>query len=95
MPFRIVTTTNARKDIKQAINWENERSSDLGVRFLNDLEQRLETISQTPAIGSVRYDNVRCTTTNIFQYLIHYTVDDKLKQITILRVLHIRQKPIW
>jgi len=64
-------------------------------RFLNDLEQKLLTIAGTPYIGTVRYENVRCVATTVFQYLIHYTVDDKHQQILILRVLHTSREPVW
>jgi plasmid stabilization system protein ParE len=95
MPFSVITTTNARRDIQQAIDWENNRSPNLGERFAEYLEQKLNTLSTTPFIGSVRYENVRCTTTDVFQYLIHYIVDVDLQRITIIRVLHIKQKPVW
>ncbi|TAM93858.1 MAG: type II toxin-antitoxin system RelE/ParE family toxin [Chitinophagaceae bacterium] len=95
MPFSVVITTAAYSDIHSAIEWENSRSSGLGQRFLVSLHDRFLDISITPKIGSVRYDNVRCTATKIFKYLIHYVVDDNLKQVIILRVLHINRKPIW
>ncbi len=95
MPFEIITTLNARRDIQQAIDWENNRSANLGERFVEYLHLKLTSLSVTPFIGSVRYENVRCTTTDVFQYLIHYTVDVELQQIIITRVLHTRQKPIW
>ena len=90
MAFAVITTTNARRDMQQAIDWEN-----LGARFLEFLHLKFTSLSITPFIGSVRYENVRCTTTDVFQYLIHYTVDIELTQIIIIRVLHTRQKPIW
>ncbi len=95
MAFAVITTTNARRDIQQAIDWENSRSPNLGARFLEFLHLKFTSLSITPFIGSVRYENVRCTTTDVFQYLIHYTVDIELTQIIIIRVLHTRQKPIW
>lgn len=95
MTYRIVTTTHARKDIQQAIDWEEQRNKGLGKRFLADLEQRLSDIATIPAIGSVRYEGVRCTTTEIFQYLIHYIPDENTKTITVLRVLHTSRRPIW
>ena len=33
MPFTIITTTNARKDIQDALDWENMRSSGFGQTF--------------------------------------------------------------
>ena len=95
MPFSIITTINARRDIQQAIDWENSKSPKLGERFEEYLHLKFNTLSITPFIGSIRYENVRCTSTNVFQYLIHYTVDIDLRQIVIIRVLHMKQKPIW
>jgi plasmid stabilization system protein ParE len=95
MQFRITTTTTARKDIQQAIDWENTRSAGLGERFVGYLEEKINMLSITPLIGSVRYANVRCTSTAVFQYLIHYTVDLELRQVTIIRVLHMKQRPVW
>lgn len=95
MLLKVVLTTNARKDIQYAIDWENERQHDLGERFFHYLDQKLFSLSSTPFIGSIRYENVRCTTTDVFQYIIHYTVDTEAQLITVLRVLHSKQKPIW
>ena len=95
MLFTIITTTNARKDIQQAIDWENSRSPNLGERFLEYLSLKINVLSTTPLIGSIRYENVRCTATDVFQYLIHYTVDAESQQIVVMRVLHMKQKPIW
>ncbi|WP_408733661.1 type II toxin-antitoxin system RelE/ParE family toxin [Mucilaginibacter sp.] len=67
----------------------------MAIRFLNDLDQRLHAIAATPYLGSIRYENVRCLPTKIFQYLIHYYVDDSSQQIIVLRVLHTSRKPIW
>ena len=95
MPYAIITTTNARRDIQDAINWEDLRKPGLAERFLVDLDQKLIAISKSPYIGSVRYDNVRYIGTKIFQYLIHYVEDDIHEQIITLRVLHTSRKPIW
>jgi plasmid stabilization system protein ParE len=95
MPYTIVTTTSARRDIQDAMDWENMRKPGLAKRFLEDLEQKLYAIATTPYLGSVRYESVRCLPTKIFQYLIHYYVDDASQQIYILRVLHTSRKPIW
>ena len=95
MLFLIVTTTNARRDIQQAIDWENQRSPNLGTRFLEQLQLKLNVLSITPNIGSIRYENVRCTTTDVFEYMIHYIVDSKLNQVIVTRVLHGKRKPVW
>ncbi len=94
MPFTIITTANARRDIENAIEWENERKPGLGRGFLKDLDKKLTAVSITPGTGSIRYDNVRCTVTKVFSYIIHYIVVDALKQIIVLRVLHSSRRPL-
>ncbi len=95
MSFVLVTTANARRDIQEAIDWENRRQLGLGKRFLIDLDEKLSALVTTPYLGSVRYLDVRCLPTYIFQYLIHYTVDEVNQRIVILRVLHTSRKPAW
>lgn len=34
MPYSIITTSNARLDIQQAIDWENNKLEGLGENFL-------------------------------------------------------------
>ncbi len=95
MLFSIVTTSNALRDIQEAIDWENIRQPGLGKRFYIQLEKRFSLLAFTPFTGSIRYDNVRCTTTKVFKYIIHYIVNESEKQIIILRVLHASRKPIF
>jgi plasmid stabilization system protein ParE len=95
MPCRIITTANARRDLQDAMDWENNRKAGLAEYMLQMVDERIAQIAVTPGIGSIRYKNIRCTATRIFSYLIHYTVDDSLQVITILRILHTSRKPIW
>jgi plasmid stabilization system protein ParE len=95
MPYRIMITGNARKDLRDAIDWENHRQTGLAERMLAMVHERIAQISDTPGMGSVRYKNIRCTAAKTFSYLIHYTVDDSLQTIVILRILHTSRKPIW
>lgn len=94
MKFSVITTKNARRDIQQAIDWENERSVGLGERFLDYLKEKVEVLVLMPYIGSIRVDNIRCASVDVFQYLIYYIVDGEAKTVTITRVLHVRRKPI-
>ena len=95
MPFNIIITSNALRDIQEAIHWENNMHAGLGKRFYKQLEQRLLLLSFTPFAGSIRYENVRCTTTKVFKYIIHYIVNQSENQIIVLRVLHVSRKPIY
>lgn len=95
MSYKIIITTNANRDIQNAIDWEEERHKGLGRKFYKDLNQRLKDLSFVPAIGSIRYDDVHCVETKIFHYLIHYIISNKTKEITVLRIWPTKQKPLW
>lgn len=95
MAYIVFTTFQARRDIQDAIDWENMRKPELANYFLQDLERKILVISATPLIYKIRYKNIRCAATNIFQYLIHYTIDESRQQINILRVLHTSREPVW
>ena len=95
MAYKIITTTNARVDIQKAINWENNRQAGLGERFFEVFDKKLNDLSITPAMGSIRYLNVRITFTPTFDYNIHYIIDNTEEKIYILRVLHSARKPIY
>lgn len=95
MSYSIITTANARLDVQEAISWENRRSEGLAVRFLENLEKKLLIVARSPYIYAIRYENVRCALTDVFPYLIHFTIDDSHQQVIILRILHTSRKPIW
>lgn len=95
MPYAIITTTNARRDVQDAIEWENKRKPGLAKRFLEDVDQKLLITSKFPYNNRVRYEDVRCAITKVFPYLIHYIIDESQQQITILRVLHTSREPVW
>jgi hypothetical protein len=95
MSFVIITSIDARNDIQQSIYWENSRSVNLGVRFKEYLDKRLMQLSVTPFVGTIRYDNVRCIRIDVFQYLIHYIIDEQRKKIIIVRVIHTKQRTVW
>jgi hypothetical protein len=95
MAYISITTTNARRDIQQAIDWENMRKPGLGEYFLSDFEAKITDLEITPALGSIRYENVRITFTKIFPYNIHYVIDDTKQLVIILRVLSQYKEPIY
>jgi len=93
--YSIITTANARKDVQEAIKWENKRKAGLAVRLLADIDVKLAVVSKSPYIFAVRYEDVRCALTDIFPYLIHYVIDEAHNQVIILRILHTSREPVW
>lgn len=95
MPFDILLLPQTKHDLQEAYDWYSLKQLDLGERFLKHVEEKLASLSMTPGIGSMRYENVRCTMIDKFPYLIYYTVNLTSNSITILRILCTYKKPLW
>lgn len=53
-------------------------------------------IQQNPNAVAQRYDNIRTALLDTFPYMVHFSVDDDKKTITVLAVLHTARDPkIW
>jgi plasmid stabilization system protein ParE len=66
----------------------------LGKKFFSSLDQRLNDLSRMPQMGSISYDDIHCIATKVFQYLIHYFINTKEREIIVLRIWHTKQKPL-
>ena len=95
MPFKILFTPGAQKDIQEAFDYYSDINPEIGQRFLGVLDERLQKLTITPLAGSLRYEDVRCTLLKKFPYIIHYTVHENDLKIIVQRVLHTSQKPLW
>ena len=95
MPYNILVSPGAKQDIQQAFNYYESITPELGERFTNSVDERLQSLSITPRMAAIRYENIRCTLLKKFPYLIHYSVDDAAQAVIILRVFHTSRKPLW
>lgn len=75
MAFKSLISNNAKSDIQEAIFWYNDQQDELGKKFLQFVNKKISDLCITPGIGSIRYDNVRCTMVKAFPYIIHYTIN--------------------
>ena len=94
MPYSILISPNAVRDLEAAIGYYNERSENLGYRFAALVAKYFERIASVPTASSVRYKNIRCKPMITFPYLIMYTINDDTKSIQILRIFNTHQDPL-
>ena len=95
MPFSVFFTPEAQLDLKEAYDWYESKSTGLGDRFINTTDEKLSSLTKTYAIGSIRYDDIRCTIIPGFPYLIHYGININENVIIIYRIFHTSRKPLW
>ncbi len=95
MAFSVFFTPEAQNDLQEAYDWYESKSAGLGERFINAIDEKLSALTKTPGIGSIRYDEIRCTIIPNFPYLIHYGVNQSSQVIIAYRIFHTSRKPLW
>ncbi len=66
----------AKRDIKEAATWYNERQSGLGKRFTTLVRETVHYICDNPKAIAVHYDDTRTALLKDFPYMIHFTIDE-------------------
>jgi mRNA-degrading endonuclease RelE of RelBE toxin-antitoxin system len=95
MPYTILISPVAAKDLQAVIDYYNEKAENLGYRFFDQVDDYFNRIALVPTASAIRYKNVRCKPMTIFPYLIMYTIDEKNLIVNILRIFNTWQEPLW
>ena len=93
MAYKIIVNPSARLDIIEAIEWYNERQSNLGFRFYISAQTTLNNILKNPSVFAVRYKTIRTAIIKKFPYMVHYIVDKQTETISVLAVLCMYRNP--
>ena len=88
MTYRLKILPEAFADIKEAARWYDEREFGLGIEFLREALQAVDTLSKHPLAYRIRQRrrNVRWKLLNRFPYRVVFRLQDEL--ITVVAVLH-------
>ena len=92
MVYNIVIDPRAIRDIQQAINYYDEQQAGLGKKFEEALNKHLLTLETKPFFR-IRYDNVHCLPLKKFPYMVHFTINQDQKMVTIHAVFHTALNP--
>jgi len=75
MDYELIIKPEAELDIAETMRWYDEKKEGLGLRFVEDLDQKIAKIQVNPLHYQVRYKAMRIAFLDIFQIAIHFTVD--------------------
>ncbi|QKJ65103.1 type II toxin-antitoxin system RelE/ParE family toxin [Flavobacterium sp. M31R6] len=65
-------------------------------RYKTQTKKQINSLRENPYSFAVKYNEVRCRKISKFPFLIHYTIDEELKTITVFAVFHTSRNPeIW
>ena len=93
MTYTLVHKIQVTHDIQQIVNYYKEISPKLATDFLYRLREANKHIILNPLGFQLKYKNVRTLMLKQFPYQIHYLIDDTLKQIIILAIIHAYKNP--
>lgn len=92
MAFTIVLDPRAVRDIQESISYYEEQQAGLGKQFEEHVDHYFSVLIKNPFF-QVRYDEVHCLPLNKFPHMIHYTINEKEKQVTVRAVFHTAKDP--
>ncbi len=91
MNYTRIVKPEAELDILKSAQWYEKKQQDLGLRFLDEVEEKLDLITSNPLHYQVRYNTTRFSLINHFPYAIHFIVEDK--NVIVLALLGTREDP--
>ena len=80
-------------DIKVAYDWYERQRTGLGEDFLLSLEASYATVAREPEIYQSIYKTVRRKLIRRFPYAIFFVLNEDIKQIIIIAVMHTKRNP--
>lgn len=91
MRLRVEFHPSAREEFEAAYEWYRDRGIDVAQRFLREIEQGIERISEEPSLGQPYINSCRRYVCHRFPFLIVYRVRGPVLLVT--AVAHGRRRP--
>jgi hypothetical protein len=91
MPYQLSYFEEAKKDIIEAKKWYYNVRRGLEERFAADVKTTISRLKANPHIHAVRYKQYRIANTDIFPYSIHFYIDEPLKRVVVVGIVHCRR----
>jgi plasmid stabilization system protein ParE len=91
MRRQLVVRPEAAADAMKASHWYDERVGGLGVRFLDNIEAVMVSISEAPQQFPIYNGEIRRARLGTFPYAVFFTVTDN--RVIVLAILHLYREP--
>jgi hypothetical protein len=93
LAYSIDIDPGAIRDVQQAIDYYDGQQAGLGEQFENALNRQLLTLENNPFFQIRYHECVHCLPLKKFPYMVHFTVDDRIKLVTVRAVFHTSLDP--
>ncbi|MCB0431353.1 MAG: type II toxin-antitoxin system RelE/ParE family toxin [Flavobacteriales bacterium] len=92
MSFKIKIEQDAHSDIQHAIDWYNQQQPGLGRKFHAQVKTSFSKLRTNPFF-QIRYENIHCLPLKKFPFMVHFTIDEKGREVTVLAIFHTSLNP--
>lgn len=93
MTYRLIYSTKADAEFREAYNYYEEQVIGLGERFESCVDKKIAAIIRNPYAYASRRTDLRECWAKEFPFLIVYKISEKSKLITIASVFHTSHNP--
>ena len=94
MPYRVVFTQSAKQDVREARDWYDRTSIELGTAYVNEVLSVTDRIVSNPTQFAEVYRDIRQSRLKRFPYVVSFRFRNE--QVEILAVLHGHRDPqVW
>lgn len=91
--FHIRYRVRATEEYEEAIKWYAERSGAVAERFINAVNEKLNSISTNPRQYKNLYKGYYEVSTRRYPYTIVYFIDEALNSVIIVAIYHQKRHP--
>jgi len=93
LEYRIEFLPRAKKQLHDAAFWYETKRIGLGNLFLISFTGTMALIKRNPKLFGMVYKQIHRAVKTDYPYNIYFRIDDAIKLVTIIAVLHQHQKP--
>ena len=90
----LILRREAEQDIKAAYEWYEEQRPNLGKKFIDEVERRIEKVDENPDLYATVYKDIRRGLCQRFPYSVYFVKVEN--DVVVIGVLHQRRNPaVW
>ena len=91
--YEVIVSVEAHEDFLGAVEWYEGQKQDLGIEFALKFDEALDLLEDNPHLCKLVAAEVRKMSMKKFPYAIYYDIDEELKEVGILAILHHKRGP--
>ncbi len=93
--FKVIFSPYALDDLDDACNYYRKIDPETELKFLLEIDKKIDAIYINPYFATVKFDKTRCTSLKKFPYSIFYTVDVFTETVIITNIFFAKRRPFW